>query len=205
MAITNSTLSAAVTADTSRFPVASSTGAAAGQFVKIDDEYAVIKEVISSTLVEVKHRGSRGTLAEAHTSGAVISFFASAEDVDAVGPRLRDAVHPFAFDVATYTAAGAIAVPTRNTIAKISGGSALAMTLAGPGKDSDGVMLLILTTTAYAHTVTYTAGFKRNTTSSDVATFAATANGSLLLVACEGTWVCVNVDAFAATAQCVIA
>jgi len=204
MAITNSTLSAAITADTSRIPVASSTGATVGQLCRIDDEFAVVKEVISSTLVEVKHRGSRGTLAKAHTTGRVISFHALAEDQPTPGPRQRDALASSAPDEVSYAADGAIAVPTRDTIAYVTKGSAAALTLAAPSKASTGIYLHIVSRTAYAHTVTYTEGFQVDTTTSDVATFAAKSGANLLLRAIDGAWVCVNIVA-SATAQVVIA
>ena len=204
MAITNSTISATITSETSRIPVASSTGAVAGQLFRIDNEFGVVKEVISSTLIEAKHRGSRGTVAKAHTTGRVISFYASADDVPTPGPQQRDALAPTAPNEVSYADDGAIAVPTRDTVVYLTKGSAQAMTLAVPSKAATGVFLHIVSRTAYAHTVTYTEGFQADTTSSDVATFAAKSGANLLLRAVDGAWVCVNIVA-SGTAQVVIA
>lgn len=198
---TNTTLSSAVAADADVFYVAANTGAVVGDFVKCDAEVAQVS-AINSTAIKVKFRGSVGTKAAAHTVGATVTFCTAAE-LTANGPQ--DVPDANKWDIVSYAADGAIAVPTRNTIAYITKATAAAMTLADPAKTSNGVRLLIVTGTAAAHTVTYTAGFKRNTTSSDVATFAATANGSLDLVALDGTWVCVNCNAFATVAQVVIA
>jgi hypothetical protein len=127
--------------------------------------------------------------------------YASAADLDTPGPREHDASK---LNVATYNAAGAIAVPVTDTIAYITLGSVCALTLAAPSEDSNGVWLHIISGTAHAHTVTYTAGFQNDTTTSDVATFAAKDGANLLLRAFSGKWVCVNIDS-AATAGVVIA
>jgi hypothetical protein len=62
------------------------------------------------------------------------------------------------------------------------------MTLAAPAADQDGLMVTILSGSANAHTVTYTAWFYGDTTSSDVATFAAKVGPSMTIVARGGTW-----------------
>jgi len=199
MAITNTTLSSAVTATGDTIVVAAATGAVAGMPVRIGSEFAVVN-AISGTNILLKWRGSRGTIAEAHTAAAPVSFYASPADFDVPGPRRHDAQ---TLDVVTYNATGAIALPTVDTVAYITLGSAAALTLASPGKDCDGVFLHIISGTAYAHTVTYTAGFQNDTTTSDVATFAAKDGANLLLRAFGGKWVCVNIVS-AATAGVVV-
>lgn len=85
-----------------------------------------------------------------------------------------------------YTAAGALyTVPGLHTIGTAG---ALAMTLAPPTKDEDGIILVITATTAQAHTVTYTAGFSQNTTSSDVCTFGGAINDGMVIYADTGVW-----------------
>lgn len=203
MAITNTTLSAALSATGTRIYVASASGATVGQSVKIEDEYAIV-EAISGTVIDLKHRGDRGTLANAHTSGATVSFFASESDLGTPGPRQRDAFQYNAWAQDSIAADGAITVPTQDTMLYITKASAAALTLANPGKDSNGVWLHIISRTAAAHTVTYTDGFQEDTTTSDVATFAAKKGANLLLRAVDGKWICVNIVA-SATAQVVVA
>jgi hypothetical protein len=200
MAITNTTLSSALTATGDTIVVASATGAVAGAPVRIGSEFAVVS-AISGTNILLKWRGSRGTIAEAHTAAAIVSFYASAADLDTPGPRQHDAQR---LDVVTYNAAGAIALPVVDTLAYITASSAAALTLASPGKDCDGVWLHIISGTAAAHTVTYTAGFQNDTTTSDVATFAAKDGANILLRAFGGKWVMVNIVS-AATAGAVVA
>ncbi len=203
MAITLTTLSAALTATADAMVVASTTGAAVGKPVRIGDEWALVAELPGGGLVRLAWRGSRGTLAKAHTTAEPVAFYASHEDIDLPGPREHDAAEIYDHVVNSINADGAITVPARNTILLVTKGSACAMTLAAPSKDSDGVFLHIISRTAYAHTVTYTPGFQGDTTSSDVATFAAKKGANLLLRAVAGEWVCVNIVA-SATAQVVI-
>lgn len=97
---------------------------------------------------------------------------------------------PLGMDGAThaflYTVAGALfPVPG---IHSIGTGGALAMTLAPPTKDRDGMIMIITASTAQAHTVTYTAGFSQSTTSSDVATFGGAVNDGMVIVAVGGVW-----------------
>lgn len=198
---TKTTLSSAASATTDIFYVAAATGAVVGDFVKCEGEIAQVS-AINSLAIKVKFRGSFGTKAAAHAVSAAC-VFATAAELTGTGPQ--DVPDPGKWDIVNYNAAGAIAVPVRNTIATITGGSATALTLAAPSAVNNGVRLLIISRSAQAHTVTYTAGFKGNTTSSDVATFAATVNGCLDLVAIDGTWCCVNTPLFATVAAVVIA
>jgi hypothetical protein len=71
----------------------------------------------------------------------------------------------------------------------ITYGAALAMTLAAPiaGAD-DGKYISITSTTAFAHTLTATGLLKTGTASVNVATFAASAGASLILMAYNGLW-----------------
>lgn len=64
----------------------------------------------------------------------------------------------------------------------------IAATIANPPVGMDGARLLIVSLTAQAHTVTYTAGFGGGTTSRDVATFGGAINDGLEIVAKDGVW-----------------
>lgn len=90
-------------------------------------------------------------------------------------------------DTMSYGASGAITVPTVDTVIYLNKATAAAMTLVGPATWQQNT-LIIVSTTAAAHTITYTAGFYGNTTTSDVATAPATINAVLTLKAQQGTW-----------------
>ena len=186
MALVTTTISAAVGANDLVIPVTSATGMSAGNFLKIDNEMMQIVSV-SGTSISVRSRGDQGSAAVAHnilalcTSGLLSDLagnpFSQAPNVDA---QLKNIV--------TYSVSGAIAIPNQNSIIVLDKAGVAAMTLAGPAADQDGLEVTILSATAQAHTVTYTAGFYGDTTSSDVATFAAKAGASMTILARGGTW-----------------
>jgi hypothetical protein len=102
------------------------------------------------------------------------------------------APHNFQGDVVYPTqilsADGAITAKSGNVL--ITKGSAAAITIAAPtaGTD-DGKELVIVSTTAFAHTVTNTSpGFNNNGAGSDVGTFGAAKGNGLSLVAYNGAW-----------------
>ncbi len=86
----------------------------------------------------------------------------------------------------TYTSAGALTV--QPGVQFIGSGGALAMTLAAPSKYMDGLVMVLQASTAQAHTVTYTAGFYGNTTSSDVATYGGAIGDNFVIYASNGAW-----------------
>lgn len=62
------------------------------------------------------------------------------------------------------------------------------MTLAAATSVPDGTTMFIQSTTAQAHTVTYTAGFNAGSTSTDVATFGGAIGDGFEIVAKGGVW-----------------
>jgi hypothetical protein len=95
--------------------------------------------------------------------------------------------------VVVASADGAIPLTTGALIV-IAKGSAAALTLAAPsGEVQDGDFLEILSTTAFAHTITQTTpGFNDGSTASDVATFGAEKGNSMTLIAYGGKWYATN-------------
>lgn len=86
----------------------------------------------------------------------------------------------------TYVTLGALRI--QNGVQYIGSGGALAMTLAAPAVYQNGVTMVLMASTAQAHTVTYTAGFWGNTSSSDVATFGGAIGDFLVVEAVNGAW-----------------
>lgn len=85
----------------------------------------------------------------------------------------------------TYTALGAITI--QPGISYING-TTLAMTLANPTVEQNGMIMMIISTNASAQTVTYTAGFGGGTTARDVATFGGAVNDNMVIIAFNGVW-----------------
>lgn len=71
---------------------------------------------------------------------------------------------------------------------KITKATAAALTLAAPSQQDDGQYLLIISSTAAAHTVTATGLFVDGAGHTDVATFAAQKGASILLMALDKIW-----------------
>jgi hypothetical protein len=86
----------------------------------------------------------------------------------------------------TYVTAGALTI--QNGVQNIGSSGALAMTLAAPALWQNGTTMLLFASTAQAHTVTYTAGFYGNTTSSDVATYGGAIGDFMVIGASGGVW-----------------
>ena len=186
MALTRTTISAAIAADADIIPVTSATGFAAGNFLRVDNEYMMVVAV-NGTNIQVRSRGDLGSAAAAHNSLAPATTgllsdlpnypLGQAAQVDAQGQT-----------IVTASVDGALAIPTQNTLVLVQKAGVCAMTLAAPTTAQDGLEMTILSATANAHTVTYTAGFYGDTTSSDVATFAAKVGASMTIKAQGGKW-----------------
>lgn len=189
MAITRTTLAAAATRDTDTFFVTSSSGASVGGFCKVNGEYSSVTKV-EPGLVRVRMRGERGGKAVAHAALSPVVFGTIAELA-----AYQDSVkaQDDGFDEITMSADGAITIPKKNTRINVTKATAAALTLAQPGTAvPDGIILEIRGYTAAAHAITLTAGFFGNTTSSDVATFAAGGGGVLTLKSLNGIWLVVS-------------
>jgi hypothetical protein len=192
MALARTTLSAAVTTADTAIVVASATGFSAGYYVRIDQEVMRVGGAyVSGTSIPVI-RGQDGTQVVAHavTTGVTVGTGA-----DWATPAAQTIVqYPMAGkhrSLTAYGAAGAVTLPTAgaDAVALINGTSALAMTLADPGKDLDGSILIIVGDGKAAHTVTYTAGLGNGGSGLDVMTFDTGAQCSVMFIAANSIWV----------------
>jgi hypothetical protein len=186
MAITNTTISAAVAATDLIIPVTSATGFAAGNWLRIDSEFMQVVSV-SGTSIAVRSRGDYGSPAQAHSilAGAATGL---TSDLPSLAPTETAQIPPHDPTLISVGADATIDSPVDNSTYIITKATAAAITLNAPSKAQDGLILTFLSATAQAHTVTYTAGFYGDTTSSDVATFAAKVGASMTIIARGGTW-----------------
>lgn len=193
MALTKTTITAAVAVADSSIIVSSATGFAAGNLVLIDQELMqVTKNYVSGTTIPVL-RGLDGTKQALHriTANAVTYL-----PTDQIGPLAQEGIiYPMqrGREQLSYTAAGAITLPTpsNDMVAVLNSTVALAMTLAAPTADLDGAILTIIGNGKAAHTVSLPAGVGLGAGGSgvDVGTFAAGAQQSVVLMASNGVWV----------------
>lgn len=88
----------------------------------------------------------------------------------------------------TYTSIAVSAAITIQPGISFINGTTLAMTLANPTVEQNGMVMIIMATNASAHTVTYTAGFDGGTTARDVATFGGAVGDNMVIIAFNGVW-----------------
>jgi hypothetical protein len=196
MALTTTTLSAAIGLTDTTMTVASATGFAVGSLARIDTEVVKVSGgyVAGTTTVPIL-RGQDGTVTATHPITANVIVGTAADSALPAAGADDSVTYPArpARPLASYTAAGAIALPAagQDAVAVINGTAALAMTVAVPTKDMDGSILYIINGGKAAHTVTVngTAGLGNGGSGLDVGTFAAGGLQCVALIACNGFWI----------------
>jgi hypothetical protein len=189
MALTTTSLASALDTASNSIKVTSATGATVGGWVRVDHEFSVIT-AINGTDLTVRSRGTYGGKMVAHNILAPVTFGVAA-DLPDLQPGSTSIAALQTEDIQSYGVSGAVDVALFKmpiTTVLFTKATAAAMTLAAPSKAQDGIKVTFLSTTAAAHTLTYTAGIYGDTTSSDVLTFAAKAGASCTLIARGGTW-----------------
>jgi len=188
MAATYTALGAAVGKNDTSISVASATGFAVGNLILVDGEYMSQIGAAVGTVIPVRRGGQQGSVQVAHATLAdVVTGLPS--DFPAAAPGATNNPAIYRPVTVSYGADGAIAPPVVPTVVYLNKASAAAMTLVSPPAGTpDGVEVTIYSNTAAAHTVTYTPGFNANTTTSDVATFAATKGNSMTILSAKGLW-----------------
>jgi len=190
MALTTTTLSAAVTVTDISLTVASATGFAAGNLVLVDQEVMVVaKNYVSGTSIPVS-RGQNGSVTAAHASSANVTTFL-ASDITSQGPQTMTQF-PVAGKARVVTSVSATATvsgyPGQDAVYVLNGTTALPITLAAPTKDMDGSLLIVVGNGAAAHTITIAGGLGAGGTTIDVGTFATGSQISMPFIAVNGAW-----------------
>lgn len=121
--------------------------------------------------------------------GTVVDVVATG--IALVRPRYAN---PFGDDLQIASGDGAIQIRPGTVV--VTKGSAAALTIANPTSGThDGMEITILSTTAFAHTVTRsTTGFNGAGASGDVATYGAAAGNAMTIVAYGGVWYTKNLQ-----------
>jgi hypothetical protein len=188
MAITGTTLAAAIDANALTFNATSATGATVGGFAKIDQEFMVIT-AIDGTKISVRSRGDNGSTAVAHDILAALTFGLNSDlsslpmystiPVDSDGEGL--------IYIGQNTAS--LAVPNRDTTFVINKATALgSTTLANPSKSQDGLELQFVSNTDAAHVVTLVTSQDGTTGNHTTYTFAAFGGAGFRIKAVGGRW-----------------
>ncbi len=185
----NTTLAAACGASDVTIQPTATTGNAVGWIWLVDGEYMTQTAVATAGgLIPVQRVGANASVVRSHP---ILAGVTAGPTTDFPGPPPGWTSNPALYkkQIVSYGVAGAIAPPTYDTLVFLDKATAAAMTLVSPtAATPDGVEVTIMSTTAAAHTVTYEAGFNGDTTTSDVATFAATKGNSMTIISSRGLW-----------------
>lgn len=175
MSLTSTTLARACTATDTRLQLTSATGLAKGMIVKVNDEETLVKSVADTPVIDVE-RGYNACLGRAHSILSLVVY-----------GYAYDFQVPLQPHIYTYGVSGALTVaPGLHRLAKAGVG---AMTLRAPRADEEGLTMLILATTAQAHTVTLDSGNFNNEAHSPKLVFAAAIGNCIEIQAVGGVWV----------------
>jgi hypothetical protein len=199
MALVNTTLSAAITANDTIIPLTSTTSfpavgvvAGNGQPVQIDGEIMYHVMTIAAGSIKVRMRGAEGTEARAHDLLAPVSTSASGADFPNPGVATSGQRSPQVDNLVTIGQNTALlTLPDKNTEYVITKATALASTvLPAPTVAQNGLKLIFTSQTAAAHVITATALLNNGLTGSPwtTATFAAFAGAGFSVVANNGLW-----------------
>ena len=189
MALTNTTLAAAVAFNDDTIKVTAATGFGDKQLIRVDNEFMAQAGAAVGTTVKVR-RGLEGTAVVAHgiladvVTGLTGDFPAPPAGHPVQVPPTVIGRNSIGADVTFATAD----YPKGDLTYVITKATAAAITLGAPSKAQNGLRLTFRSATAAAHTVTSTAGFYGDTTSSDIATFAAKVGASMTIEANAGGW-----------------
>lgn len=176
MALTATTLAGAKATGDPFIRLTSGTGIAKKMLALVDSEWMRVTDASLSPTVSVIP-GWNGSTAGPHGVLAPVLYGVASDFV--AGPGGPDST--------SYGADGAITVPLVDTVIYLTKATAGAYTIVAPNLGQQNTITFV-STTAAAHTVTFTPGFYGNTTTSDVATFPATANATFTVKANNGIW-----------------
>jgi len=129
MALTRTTISAAVSADALIIPVTSASGFAAGNFLRVDNEFMQVVSVSGSN-VSVRSRGDFGSAAVAHNILAPATTGLTSDLPDFPVGQVAQ-VDPNGQTIVTASVDGALSIPNQNTLVLVQKAGVCAMTLAG--------------------------------------------------------------------------
>jgi hypothetical protein len=181
MALTATTLAGALGVGDTIVNLTSGTSVAVGVLLQVDSEMMRVDAATSSTTQWLVARGQAGTAQVAHNILA-IAIHGPAADFNADLRTTRNVV--------AYGAAGAIAIPSKDSLILLNSGAASAMTLADPSLADEGRQLTIMANTAHAYTVSNAAGSGFNTggAAADIGTYGGAKGDNMVLVARGGDW-----------------
>lgn len=191
MSLTSTTLASAKATNDIVINLTSATGAIPKMLALVDAEWMRITSNLLTPVLGVVP-GYSGSPAGPHGVLAPV-VYGSTGDFTSSGIIPGSIVASQSFGVSgAITGPSGSGVPVNNTIIYLTKASAGAYTLASPAADQQNTLTFIGTAASAQHTLTYTAGFSGNTTSSDVVTWPTTAQAVFVIRAYNGVWAAVS-------------
>jgi hypothetical protein len=205
MAISQTALSAAITATDLTLSVASGTGfptagapspANPAYLVRIDKEYMLAISQPTAGVIKIAQRGYNGTAAAAHDTLAKVEVSSAASDFAEPSSGNSVSLPPYIPQYQTigqdktFTSAEIAAYGNQPQNFALTKATAAAITLVAPSKAQDGLTLVFTNLTNAAHVITATSLLADAVSGSPhtTATFAAFIGSSLTLQAQNGLW-----------------
>ena len=191
MALTTTTLAAAVAVDQNFIVVASATGFAAGNYVLIDQEVMIVQSsYVSGTTIPVG-RGKEGTQTAAHVITANVNTYLGSDSTGSAAQTLVTYPYVRARQIVSITATTStltLPLPGEDMCVILNGTAAITLTVPVPTKDMDGCFLTIVSNGVAAHVPTFTGGFGGVGSGYTALTVATGAKLAIMCVAVNGNW-----------------
>lgn len=192
MALTTTTISAALGATDRSMTVASATGFAAGYKFLIDGEAGEVdKSYVSGTAIPIL-RGRDGTAQAAHVVTSNVTVGTGADWANAAPGAVGGTTYfpSLPYYVLSMTTTGTVSLPTGRFMAAfiLNGTSVITPTFPAPTKDQDGSIVFIASNGVAAHVPTFTGGLNGVGSGYTALTGAAGAKVNLIVMAVNGAW-----------------
>lgn len=152
------------------------------ELLLVDGEVMQVTDTTLTPTVQVA-RGMNGTAACAHKTLAPVVYGRSDEFTQSASTDGRAGSPVISLSVNDTN----VTLPVVDSTVYITKAGVLAITINDPAKDQTNTIKMV-SLTANAHLITYTAGWYGNTTSSDVATYPATIGAIFTFQAKNGVW-----------------
>ena len=211
MALTTTTLSAAVALNDKAITLTSVTGLAPGMQIKVGvEKMEVCKDWVPGTAATVPInvlRGRGGSVQYPHVITENATFGVPTDFSDpAPGAFATEfsSIRPVKFDSITATGSLTLPPPGADWRVIINGTGAITVTIPVPTQDLDGCLLTIASNGVAANVITFTSGLGGVGAGYTALTGAAGARVSMQAIACNGFWNALSAPAWTGTVTKVI-
>lgn len=209
MSFVVTTLGAACAVTDRQIQVASATNFAAGQLIRIDDEFMKVTQAYASGVLIPVLRGREGSVTAAHVKTANVITDALTDNLwgaPGSGTLVTSQIYGRQCQIVSVSATSTLTLPVAGVDMRVilNGTSVITLTIPVPTADMDGTHLVILSNGAAAHVLTFTSTL--NNAGSGYTSFTNNASGTLAVQvwACNGFWTVPSAPAWTGTVTKVV-